>query len=297
MQVPQQLPPDINAEVLMNYYRLGDLKVSLHGLHKRNTYRDVIALEEAQGDVDALHLTLGRMSIYNSLPEFMFHPVDRFDNLSQNDGGDAFYDEVKQEEKEREEAFRFFLPIDVMLFHLRADIRRQIDKYTQGDRVMQQIIGDRLTEEQRGNRFVRQFIPLLPQCKNIRGNRTLLSLLLRKVLLEEGLRIDIHSQRQKLHDDSPRYGDSVGMTLGDSYVGNEWSEDVTVYTITYWPEEDSGEAAFRKFLDEVEVLREFIADYFLPVETTLVFDVHQAQQPVWLGDENSAAYLNYNINL
>ena len=70
MQKPNLLPSDINAELLLNYYPPGKFRVSLQGLHKRNSYRDVIELEEMV-NMDAIHATLGRMSIYNSYQEYV----------------------------------------------------------------------------------------------------------------------------------------------------------------------------------------------------------------------------------
>ena len=79
MPLPQFLPKDINAEVLLAYYPKGACKISFSGLHKRNTYNDIVELEPFSDD--AIHLTLSRNSLYNALPEYMFHPIDRFDNL------------------------------------------------------------------------------------------------------------------------------------------------------------------------------------------------------------------------
>ena len=45
MQPPQLLPGDINAEVLLSYYPLGTVKLAMQGMHKRNSYGDIIDLE------------------------------------------------------------------------------------------------------------------------------------------------------------------------------------------------------------------------------------------------------------
>ncbi|MBQ6308826.1 MAG: hypothetical protein IJK82_03340, partial [Prevotella sp.] len=107
-------------------------RISLQGMHKRNSYRDIIELEEMV-DKEAIHATLGRMSIYNALPEYMFHPIDRFDNLPVNNESEAFHNEVDKQEQEKADAFKFFSPIDVQLIKLRASIREKIEEYTHGD--------------------------------------------------------------------------------------------------------------------------------------------------------------------
>lgn len=293
--MPYLLPADLNAELLLNYFPQGKFRISLQGLHKRNSYGDIIEVEDMV-DKDAIHATLGRMSIYNSLPEYMFHPVDRFDNLPVNNESEAFHNEVDKQEQEIADAFRFFSPIDVLLFHLRSNVRGQIEQYTCGDVVMQQILGDRLTEKQRVNRFIRQFVPFLPQCKYIRGNRSLLTFLLRKVLLEEGLRVEIKQEMSNFTDKHPRYDNQVDAVLGDSYVDNSYFENVTVYSISYWSDEECSEK-FLSFIDEMEELRLFIRDYFLFVEDELVFHITQDYPPLRLNDEKIYNYLNYNTNI
>ena len=293
--MPYLLPADLNAELLLNYFPQGKFRISLQGLHKRNSYGDIIEVEDMV-DKDAIHATLGRMSIYNSLPEYMFHPVDRFDNLPVNNESEAFHNEVDKQEQEIADAFRFFSPIDVLLFHLRSNVRGQIEQYTCGDVVMQQILGDRLTEKQRANRFIRQFVPFLPQCKYIRGNRSLLTFLLRKVLLEEGLRVEIKQEMSNFTDKHPRYDNQVDAVLGDSYVDNSYFENVTVYSISYWSDEECSEK-FLSFIDDMEELRLFIRDYFLFVEDELVFHITQDYPPLRLNDEKIYNYLNYNTNI
>lgn len=293
--MPYSLPPDLNAELLLNYFPEGKFRVSFQGLHKRNSYGDIIEVEDMV-DKDAIHATLGRMSIYNSLPEYMFHPVDRFDNLPVNNESEAFHNEVDKQEQEIADAFRFFSPIDVLLFHLRSNVREQIEQYTRGDVVMQQILGDRLTEKQHANRFIRQFEPFLPQCKYIRGNRSLLTFLLRKVLLDEGLRVVVKQEMSNFTDRRPRYDNQVDAVLGDSYVDNSYYENVTVYSISYWSDEECNEK-FLSFVDEMEELRLFLRDYFLFVEDELVFHITQDYPPLRLNDEKIYNYLNYNTNI
>lgn len=293
--LPHKLPTDINAELLLNYFPKGMFRISLQGIHKRNSYRDIIELEE-MADKKAIHATLGRMSIYNALPEYMFHPVDRFDNLPVNNESEAFHNEVDKQEQEKADAFKFFSPIDVQLIRLRASVREKIEEYAHGDVVMQQIIGDELTEKQKGNRFIRQLIAFLPQCKHIRGNRTLLTYLLRKIFLEENLRIDIVQQDCIMHDEKPRYDNKLDTVVGDCYVDNSYQENVTTYQIFYWSDETCDEH-FIEFVKEVEQLRLFLRDYFLGIEEDISFQITQDYPPLRLNDVKIYNYLNYNTNI
>lgn len=288
------LPADINAELLLSYYPMGTCKISFSGLHKRNTYNDIVDIEPWSDN--AMHLTLSRNSLYNALPEYMFHPIDRFDNLPKAEEKELFEKEMEEQAEEIANAYQFFSPIDILLFKLRAQVREKMESYAKEDVIMQLILGDCITPEQHTNRFIRQMIPFLPQCKYIRGNKTLLTLLLRKVFLEERLHVRVQHLSQMRTDDAPRYADSLGMELGDGYVGNEYPDQFVTYSIHYWFEHED-EPSFLRFLDEVEELRIFIQDYFLAIEEELRFDISRDESPFVLADEHSSHYLNYNINI
>ena len=221
-ELPQMLPPDINVEVLLPYYPTGTCKVSFNGLHKRNTYGDIFDSELMSSG--ALHLVVGRNSIYNSLPEYMFHPIDRFDNLPKYEEKERFREQIDMQEEEIKNAYLFFAPIDVLLLRLRTDAHSKIEPFAKADIVLQQIIGDTLTPEQQSNRFIRQIIPFLPNCKNIRGNRTLITLMLRKVFMDEGMRLEVSRKTDTFTDPSPRYENQLDMELGACYVGNTFHE-------------------------------------------------------------------------
>ena len=294
MVPPQLLPVDLNAELLLAYLRKGVCKVALRGLHKRNTYRDIIRTDSLNDE--SFLLTVGRNSIYNSLPEYMFHPIDRFDNLPKYEEKERFAQQLDEQKEEIENAFRFFAPVDILLIWLRTQVRTKVEKYAKEDVVMQQILGDSLTEAQRENRFIRQLLPYLPYCKHIRGNKTLLTILLRKVFMSEGLTIRVSREQQSLTDEESRYENQLDMTLGESYVGNVYDEAVTTYDISYWSDE-ACDADFLKFVDEVEVLRLFIQDYLLSVEEVLRFNIVHDGEPLRLNDDVEYNYLNYNTNI
>lgn len=294
MQLPQFLPTDINVELLLSYYKEGQCKVAFNGLHKRNSYNDIIEAE--QGFDDSFHLTVGRLSLYNSLPEYMFHPIDRFDNLPKYEEKERFREQMELQEEEIKNAFSFFAPVDTLLLKLRADVRTRLEKFASQDVVMQQILGDTLTEQQRQNRFIRHILPFLPCCKYIRGNRTLLTLMLRKVFMEESLLLEPVMECQTFIDDQPRYEQRLDMELGAGYTGNVFDDIVTVFHVHYWSDEKA-DAYFMDFLDEVEQLRLMVKDFFLSIEEDLQFDITHDDPPLRLSDEVFYNYLDYNTNI
>lgn len=293
MIVPENVPQDINAEVFLGFFPQGTFRVKFCGLHKRNAYNDILEIEKEQ---EKFLLHLGRNSLYNSLPEFLFHSIDRFDNIPEKEKKQRFSEEYAKQEKEKEQAYKFFSPIDTLLFQLRLEVRERLNKYVESNTVIQDILLDKLTAEQRENRFIKRTTPYISSCKTIRGNRTLITLLLRKVLAEEGLKINVKSKQTEFTDEEPRYGNSEGCEIGDVYVGNTYSESVITYSISYWSDEDCNED-FLPLVNDWEVFRQFVQDYFISVDSILVFDVSKDTSPLRISDTTLYNYLNYNTNI
>ena len=290
--IPKNIPDDINAELLFEYFPEGTCKALFRGLHKRNVYNDLIDIEELKDGV--LQLTLGRSGIYDSLPELMFHPIDRFDNLPKQNEKERFEEEYETQELEKEQSRRFFEPIDLMLLRLRLDVRKKINAYVETDKALIDILSDELTDKQHQNRFVKLTLPFLPSCKRIRGDKTLLTLMLRKIFAQEGIAIEKRNESIELADSKLRYGISVGDNLGNLYAGNAYSVQSTVYDIHYWPDDKGTDII--KLVDEVETYQCFIQDYFMAVDDILRLDI-SCDNPVYLADNENNNYLNYNTNL
>ena len=290
---PENIPEDIDAEVFFRFYPEDTFAVRFCGIHKRNTYRDLLEIEKDKGK---LLIHLGRNSLYNLLPEYLFHSIDRFDNIPEREKKQKFAEEYSKQEREKEQAYKFFYPIDTFLFFLRLQVREELSKYAESNIIIQNIILDRLTNAQKKNRFIKRTIPLIASCKNIRGNRTLITLLLRKVLSEEDLIVNIQKKDAEFTDKKPRYPESVGSELGEMFVGNTYTDSVISYSVTYWSDDDC-DSEFLAFVDELEVFRQFIQDYFMSVDSILEFDISKDASPLKISDTTIYNYLNFNTNI
>lgn len=292
--LPKNIPDDINVELLLSYFPEDMCKVAFKGLHKRNSYNDIIEVEDRRDG--SLLFGIGRNSLYNSLPEFMFHSVDRFENIPKVEEKERFAEEYQKQEQEKENAYRFFEPLDLLLLKLRVSIRERLNEYVESNKVLIDIICDRLTDEQKNNRFIRHSLIFVPACKDIRGNKTLLTFMLRKIFMEEGLKIVKRRETIRYTDTEPRYADGLDSLLGDSYVGNIFDEGTTIYDIHYWSEDDCNEN-FLTFVDDIELFRFFIQDYFISIEETLQFNISKDDVPLRLSDDIIFNYLNFNTNI
>lgn len=289
------LPDDINIEDVLSYLPKDTYRISIAGLHKRNSYKDIIGYEETYDGKTEFYI--GRNSLYNSLPEYMFHPINRFDNIPKRERKEKFAEEYAKQESEKENARKFFSPIDVLLLDLKTRVKDKINNLTAGNIIIQNIIGDTLTEKEKSNRFIKRTIPFLPNCKRIRGNRTLITLLLRKVLFEESLFLKKENMASDFTDENPQYSNRVeGCSIESLYLGHEFGENVTTFTIKYWSDEECTEH-FSVFLEELEEYRRFIKDYFLSIEDELCFHVTADYPTLRLSDDIVYNYLNFNANI
>ncbi|WP_287656460.1 hypothetical protein [Bacteroides sp.] len=289
------LPDDINIEDILSYLPKESYRVSVNGLHKRNSYKDIINYEETPDGKTEFHV--GRNGLYNSLPEYMFHPINRFDNIPERERKERFAEEYAKQELEKENAHKFFSPIDVLLLDLKTKVKEKINQLSSDNIFIQNIIGDTLTEKEKSNRFIQRTIPFLPNCKRIRGNKTLITFMLRKVLFEEGLSLNKENIVSEIHDKEPQYNSKIeDFQLNSMYLGNEFSENIMTFTINYWSDEECSEH-FNLFLEELETYRLFIKDYFFSIEDELCFHINSDYPTLRLADDIIYNYLNYNTNL
>lgn len=289
------LPDDINIEDILLYLPKESYRVSVNGLHKRNSYKDIINYEETPDGKTEFHV--GRNGLYNSLPEYMFHPINRFDNIPERERKERFAEEYAKQELEKENAHKFFSPIDVLLLDLKTKVKEKINQLSSDNIFIQNIIGDTLTEKEKSNRFIQRTIPFLPNCKRIRGNKTLITFMLRKVLFEECLSLNKENIVSEIHDKEPQYNSKIeDFQLNSMYLGNEFSENIMTFTINYWSDEECSEH-FNLFLEELETYRLFIKDYFFSIEDELCFHINSDYPTLRLADDIIYNYLNYNTNL
>ncbi len=291
------LPADLRAEILLNYIPSHNRHVEICGSHRRNAYQDI--LEFGRNDKDEYEIAVCKDGLYDILPEAMFHPADRFENIPANEYRERFRAEYEKELEEEANARRFFKPFDAFLLGVGCCVAEFAERNYAHNEVLVDMICDTMPEEWRENRFVKATLPFVPMCRNIRGNKTLIVLMLRKVLFEEGLRIEEQRCVERLRDDDPRYNfrlDDEVSEQGDTYLGNEFDEEVSTYTVHYWDDEACDER-FLNFVAEMEIYETFLNEYFVGIESKLRFDITTDAPAVVLSDENSCNYLNYNINL
>lgn len=289
------IPSDIRAEIVSNYLHGLKKELKFLGSHKRNAYEDILSISRED---DSIAIELSKQGLYDILPEALFHPIDRFDNIPANEFKERFAEEVEQQRIEELNARSFFSLYDKFIFELSSLVSQFKNSELQGNNILSDIILDSLADRYKSNRFVSRTKEFTPRCHSIRGNESLITLMLRKVMSDEGLKLIKTLKPFDLRDISPRYNcciDNEGENE-DLYLGNCYRENILQYDIQYW-NDDYCDESFLKFIDEIKVFEDFINDYFMGIETSILFNISAQTLPVRLSDELCYNYLNYNTNL
>ncbi|MBR6981763.1 MAG: hypothetical protein IKH88_18295 [Prevotella sp.] len=291
----QFIPGDLDVEELLDFLPEKTCSVMFKGLHARNAFGDIVDMDVSPEG--RMQLSLARNSIYHYLPEYLFHRIDRFDNLPKLEEKERFKEELEKQEKERENARKFFEPVDLMLLQMRMKVRRKMREWTDSNKVLIDILADRLTEEQKENPLIKSAVAFLPKCRDIRGNHMLLTLMMRKIFLEEGLNMEESRRPVTFEDTEPTHYDfTVGSTLGECFAGNVFEENTHAFVIHFWSDERC-DKDFPNFLEQVRQFCTFVEDYFLAVGDLLSFNIVKDAPPPKLSDDIVYNYLSYNTNL
>ncbi len=288
-----RLPLDILAEALINYYPKGNTHVSLRGHHSRNAYHDILDLEIS--DDNKIDVAISRPGMYDSLPEVMFHPIDRFDKIPANEYKERFAEECEKQQKEEENARQFFQPFDRFLFHTRCVVDMVKQHCFSGSDTLSAIVCDKEDPSLLSNRFISQALPFVAECRRMRGDTTLIALMLRRILNQEGISLHEESPVETFIDASPRYSCSLDDNDGNVFLGNEFTEPVITYTLRFW-DEDLCDERFPQLVKELHELECFLNRYFMGIEQRLHLEISTDNDEVML-EESHFNYLNFNSNL
>lgn len=290
------IPLDIKAETLLSYLPRDKRTIELKGSHKRNAYEDIADINVDESGIT--NIAISRNSIYDILPESLFHPIDRFDNIPANEYKERFKEECEQQQIEEDNARKYFQPFDNVLMELSSIITESKNDESFA-RILENIVLDSLPDIYRNNRFVCKAREYMPVCRNIRGNKGLLSLMIRHILFDENVKMYGHHEQRLIKDTKPRYNfrlDDETSADNDFFLGNEFWEDITTYDIHYWNEDECGHG-FLSFVNDMKVFEDFLNEYFMGIECSIKFNISAIALPVRLSDEVFHTFLDYNTNI
>jgi hypothetical protein len=295
---------DIRAEVIVSDLLAGNLRpedliIRFNGQQKRAKSKDIDHVEvvHKKHSRTKLELTLNRDSIYDTLPEGIFHqPSDEIKTGSVSE----MVDEYQRQQQEEEEARRFFAPFENELFFQKSLI--ESEEFQQLFQVQQSRLSGEVLETlgidaSLPPAFTARLLRILPYNSHIAGNKKrtekIFSLLLRnKVSLKSG-----HFTMPYKNDHNASVGES---TLGaDTTVGNQVIPAYLGTKLVVGPISKNKLLLYKNDGWKQNALQTII-NFFIPVEWELVveFNIQKEEtKSFFLNDHQSDARLGYTTTL
>lgn len=269
---------DIKAEVVVGTaIREGfsEIKTEFDGCFKRDYQNDIHSASYVNTAAKKLDIKLSRKSLYDTLPEMLFHKHYSKKSGQEIDNMIGYSKKVKLEEKS---ARLFLAPFDTAMFlsKVNIEIEEQDLLYSLENRFLEQHLHHlyHITQESKSKADLHKVIKLIPYAQLIAGNYNYLKEVLVYVTgekVEIGKSIEIIAETPE-PDSLNRLGHHY---LGEDFVcGNSFKTEQPTYNITFGPVGNSNILDY--FCGDKKDVLKMIYDLFVPadfvVKSKLLFD-------------------------
>ncbi len=300
----ETLHEDIRAEVIVSDLLAGklrpqDLVVRFNGQQKRAKSQDIanVHVIHKRHAHSQLEISLNRDSIYDTLPEGIFHQPSV---SKQNGSVTSMVDEYRRQKEEEEEARKFFAPFENELFFQKSLI--ESEEFDQLFQIQQSRLEDAVLQKldidpDLPRSFTSRLLRMLPYSSKVAGDivRTeqIFSLLLNNDVTIKG--DQFHSFESSNHQS--QLGDT---TLGaDTIAGNKVIPDHFLKEVVVGPLSKQELLLYKNNGWKKNALQTII-NFFIPVEweVSLQFSIRKNEaKSFFLNEEQSDARLGYTTTL
>lgn len=303
--LPQDIDADIAIAVTERNMRcaFGDTNVPLKiayafkGVHERTAKGDQVQISATTSTKRRLlKYAVKRDSLYHILPEYLFHPLDRYADTEGDKG--AFMQKRAVQQQVEKDALEFFLPFDVIFQRLRTRFQHKLNDevVSHNTFIADFIVGGHEVNLQ--NEFILRCLPCIGWLRAHRGNRKM-----EEVVLKYAFHGEIVSFYRAIKDvwqtiDSSSVHMSLDGTLDDLFVGNWFC--TSVYTIeARFQTAITSESHIQKLISDLAEFEDFFQKWFLPISSRLHIDFGDFKKvPILcVGTPDNDLFLNYNTQL
>ena len=241
---------------------INDFVISNKGTFSRAYRRDVINVDDVLHD-NMLTLNLSRNSLYDILPEGLFH-VPHVSKESE-----SYTTRRKVVKKEEQDARLFFAPLESEFFYQRLEIERNErellnDFYNLKDDFL---VNFWRLDTNIPNRYILKLIKLLPHSHKIAGDLELTRLCLEKIL-EENVSFSkkyIEKTNNEIEKDKAHSENDFRLGVNSVLEGDSYEILTPLLKVTIGPLDQSNIGMYLK-KDGVSKFIATFYDYFLPME-------------------------------
>lgn len=303
-EMVSKMPVDIRAEVIIaDLIDLGldpdDAIVSPTGLGKRSFSNDVLGAKwiENKTDRELLYINVSRESIYDALPEGLFHQPKSKKSFRTTQ---EMIDMVKQAKVEEEDARKFFAPYEQEFFRHRIEIESQERKtlsQLKDNSKSDLFINFWHLSHDLNDRELSVMLNLLPLTYKIAGDFNFMSQCFENVLKTKIQIKETEPIIRKMPEDRMlRLGES---SLGvNAVLGNRFNDGEPGVELMVGPLNNNNVLNFVPGGRSLKVI-EILLEYFMPVEidVTLKILVDENTFDFTLNDSQISCRLGFNTAL
>lgn len=281
---------DVNSEGKVMY------TYDFKGVSERTALGDVltITIKNKQNDNQCVTFSLKRDSLYHILPEYLFHPLDRY--LGADGDTEEFEKRYKEQEEQEKNALTYFRPFDRHFQELRIKHQKWLnDNIFNGN----QFISDYLTSGYKFNRFnpfIQAVYPCIPWLRNNRGNLDMIKVALGYAFIGKAT-----IQRKWKKENMPlseSVASNVGGVIDNLFLGSTHRCGSYNWHVIYQTEIENEDSLdkLKRLVREFEV---FFSDWFLSIEETLTveFGDWKAKPELTIKNQENGIFLNYSTQL
>lgn len=303
------LPPDIDSDLsiavvdsnIQSLISDSGLPIKesyvFNGVHERTAKGDNLLVSASTSTKrHQLKYSLKRDSLYHILPEYLFHPLDRY---ADTDGDKEEFVKRRKAQKEIEEdALEYFYPFDRSLQLLRTSFQNKLNNEIINNKLF---IVDFITEGyniNKDNPFIRGAYPCIIWLRSNRGVKKFLEVTVKYAFSDSlnSYNLVSHEESAEIDSDSCHItldGEIDNLFCGPRYFYLEESVSVEYQT------EIASENQIQKLTTEIKEFEEFFKAWFLTRNQTIKvkFGDYKKQPIMKVGTSNEDLFLGYNTQL
>lgn len=280
-----------------------EMNIPLHntyvykGVQERTAKGDDLLMSlQANTKKNSVRYILKRESLYHILPEYLFHPLDRYSGCDGDE--EEFLKRRKEQKQTKENALKYFYPFDRAYQEMRTSFQLHLN-----DRILRNntFIVDFITEGKclnRKNQFIERVYPCILWLRAYRGVKRLTEMAIRFAFSNNIVKYSYIQREEKKPIDMAACHCSLDGTIDDLFCGNSYTEFITIIRVVHQTLITSHKQI--EILNrEIEEFRDFFQSWFLSLNQhiEIVFGDYKKEPFMYVGSSDSDLYLNYNTQI
>lgn len=268
-----------------------------NGVHERTAKGDNLLISASTSTKrHQLKYSLKKDSLYHILPEYLFHPLDRY---ADTDGDKEEFVKRRKAQKEIEiDALEYFYPFDKSFQVLRTTFQQKLNNEILSNNLF---IVDFITEGydiNKDNPFIRGVYPCIIWLRNNRGVKKLLEVAIKYAFYDSLNSYNLESEEQSSEIDSDSCHITLDGEIDNLFCGSRYYYLEERINVKYQVEIIS-ENQIQELTSEITEFEKFFKAWFLTQNQAIIitFGDYNKQPIMNVGTSSDDLFLGYNTQL